>query len=129
MKASSLKQFAHCSVLRLIIALIFVAAAIDRSAQAESIDASINEHVIMLPVISNEKKLSFETTIFRPPGEGPFPLLIMNHGKDRGDPAKQARDRFLAMSREFVGVATQSQCPCVKALQLREAPTLISAAI
>lgn len=102
MKASSLKQFAHCSVLRLIIALIFVAAAIDRSAQAESIDASINEHVIMLPVISNEKKLSFETTIFRPPGEGPFPLLIMNHGKDRGDPAKQARDRFLAMSREFV---------------------------
>lgn len=56
----------------------------------------------MLPVISNGRQLQFETTIFQPRGDGPFPLLVMNHGKDRGNPARQARDRFLAMSREFV---------------------------
>src|SRR5690606_13745459 len=30
------------------------------------------------------------------------PLVIMNHGKERGDPSNQKRDRFLSLSREFV---------------------------
>ncbi|RJG04336.1 dienelactone hydrolase [Noviherbaspirillum sedimenti] len=45
---------------------------------------------------------ALETTIFMPPGEGPFPLLILNHGKSLGDPRAQERTRFLAISREFV---------------------------
>ena len=56
----------------------------------------------MLPISDNGKRVQLETTIFKPPGNGPFPLLLMNHGKDRGNPNEQKRDRFLAMSREFV---------------------------
>jgi len=43
-----------------------------------------------------------ETTIFMPPGEGPFPVLVLNHGKALGDPRAQERARFLTISREFV---------------------------
>jgi dienelactone hydrolase len=71
-------------------------------AEAQALDTSINEQVLMLPVTENGKQLRFETTIYKPPGEGPFPLLLMNHGKERGRPAAQKRDRFLAMGREFV---------------------------
>jgi dienelactone hydrolase len=71
-------------------------------ASAQTLDSSINEQVLMLPVMVNGQKLQFETTLYKPPGEGPFPLLLMNHGKERGNPSAQKRDRFLAMGREFV---------------------------
>jgi len=73
-----------------------------QQAHAQVLDASINEQVLMLPVTENGKKLQFETTLYKPPGQGPFPLLLMNHGKERGKPSAQKRDRFLAMGREFV---------------------------
>jgi dienelactone hydrolase len=73
-----------------------------QQSHAQTLDASINEHVLMLPVTENGKKLQFETTLYKPPGQGPFPLLLMNHGKERGKPSAQKRDRFLAMGREFV---------------------------
>ena len=71
-------------------------------ASAEALDSTINEQVIMLSVTEHGNEFQFETTIFKPPGNGPFPLLLMNHGKEIGDPHKQKRDRFLAISREFV---------------------------
>ena len=72
------------------------------TASAENTDPSINEQVVMLPVVSNGSNLQLQTTIFKPPGTGPFPLLLMNHGKTLGAPAQQKRQRYLAMSREFV---------------------------
>ena len=56
----------------------------------------------MLPVVSGGRNVALEATVYRPPGLGPFPVLIMNHGKARGDPHQQERDRFIAISREFV---------------------------
>lgn len=82
--------------------ILTVLAPFTRQADAQVLDASINEQVLMLPVTENGKQLQFETTLYKPPGEGPFPLLLMNHGKERGKPAAQKRDRFLAMGREFV---------------------------
>jgi dienelactone hydrolase len=72
------------------------------NSNAIELDASVNEQIIMLPVSVNGARLQLETTIFKPPGDGPFPLVLMNHGKERGNPNLQKRDRFLAMSREFV---------------------------
>lgn len=73
------------------------------TAQAVALDTSINETVMMLPVVGQDgTALNLETTIFKPSGPGPFPLLVMNHGKERGSPAAQKRDRFLAMNREFI---------------------------
>ncbi len=110
MNASSFTSFAPFAYLshlarharRLFIGLAVSSSALVGTAQAESIDPSVNEQIVMLPVTSGGSKLQFQTTIFRPPGEGPFPLLLMNHGKERGNPSLQKRDRFLAMSREFV---------------------------
>jgi dienelactone hydrolase len=82
--------------------IIALFALFSQQAKAQTLDATINEQVLMLPVTENGKKLQFETTIYKPAGEGPFPLLLMNHGKERGKPAAQKRDRFLAMGREFV---------------------------
>ncbi|MES2832823.1 MAG: CocE/NonD family hydrolase [Pseudomonadota bacterium] len=66
------------------------------------IEMQFAEQVIMIPTASSKPGVELETTIYRPPGEGPFPVLIMNHGKARGNPRHQERDRFVAISREFV---------------------------
>ncbi len=44
---------------------------------------------------------TLETTIFKPNGPGPFPLVILNHGKDFGDARKQKRYRGYPIAREF----------------------------
>lgn len=96
--AGSFRRFS--SALALIAASLAVPA--HATGTLPSLDPTVNEHVVMLPVIQNGSQFKFETTIYLPPGAGPFPLLVMNHGKERGNPANQKRDRFLAMSREFV---------------------------
>ena len=43
-----------------------------------------------------------ETTVFKPPGAGPFPVVIINHGKSAGNPKFQNRARNVWTAREFV---------------------------
>jgi dienelactone hydrolase len=89
-------------------AVVLVAIALSSASPATAdntpvaLDPTVNEQVVMLPVSQNGQSFQFQTTLFKPPGNGPFPLLVMNHGKDRGNSHQQVRDRFLAMSREFV---------------------------
>ncbi|WP_246860543.1 dienelactone hydrolase family protein [Noviherbaspirillum sp. UKPF54] len=71
-------------------------------APAVTLDAALNEQVVMIPVQSGGAQVQLETTVFKPPGTGPFPLVIMNHGKALGNPHSQGRDRFVVLSREFV---------------------------
>ncbi len=71
-------------------------------AQEVTLSASLNERIVMIMSGSGAAASALETTIFKPPGSGPFPLVIMNHGKDPGDPHLQKRDRFVVLSREFV---------------------------
>lgn len=70
--------------------------------KAAGLDAALNEQVVMVPAMSGGHPVELETTVFKPPGEGPFPLVIMNHGKALGNPRSQNRDRFLVISKEFV---------------------------
>lgn len=67
-----------------------------------ALDAALNEQIVMIPESAGGTAVQLETTIFRPPGNGPFPLVIMNHGKALGNPHAQGRDRFIVLSREFV---------------------------
>lgn len=71
-------------------------------AEAVSLDAALNEQVVMVPAAFGGRAVELETTIFKPPGEGPFPVVVMNHGKALGNPRNQNRDRFIVLSREFV---------------------------
>ena len=65
------------------------------------LDYRLNEHVIMVPA-GIDKLARLQTTVFRPNGPGPFPLLVINHGKELGQPREQARDRFVYLARAFV---------------------------
>lgn len=76
--------------------------AVSSAAVAAPLATALNEQVVMVPAGSRAVGVELETTIFKPPGEGPFPLLIMNHGKALGNPRNQNRDRFIVISREFV---------------------------
>ncbi|RJG20744.1 dienelactone hydrolase [Massilia cavernae] len=55
----------------------------------------------MIPAGGRDEAM-LQTTIYRPPGDGPFPLLVINHGKEAGEPRNQARDRFVFMATAFV---------------------------
>ncbi|WP_250438844.1 CocE/NonD family hydrolase [Caballeronia sp. AZ1_KS37] len=58
----------------------------------------LNESVIEIP----EADISLETTVFKPDGAGPFPMIVFNHGKLPGDSHAQPRNRPVALAREFV---------------------------
>lgn len=94
------RQAAGAAVRSLRLGALFVC--VGSSALSAPLEARLNEQVIMIPVAANDASYALETTLFKPPGAGPFPLLLLNHGKAVGDPRSQARDRFLAVSQLFV---------------------------
>ncbi|MDN2712163.1 prolyl oligopeptidase family serine peptidase [Janthinobacterium sp. SUN118] len=65
------------------------------------LDARLNEQVILVPA-GDGRREALQTTLFRPSGPGPFPLLLMNHGKSAGPARLQQRERFIYMATEFV---------------------------
>jgi dienelactone hydrolase len=91
------------SVRKLISALIVGLALLPGLAieQELQLDYRINEHIVLVPAGRNHQA-RLETTVFQPNGPGPFPLIIINHGKDPGHPNLQPRDRFYHMAHAFV---------------------------
>lgn len=61
----------------------------------------LNETVIGVPAGPTRGDV-LETTLYRPDGAGPFPLLVINHGKALGDPKEQERERFETLAAAFV---------------------------
>ncbi|TWI67670.1 dienelactone hydrolase [Pseudoduganella lurida] len=89
---------------RVITAIALASAALlapSARAQLLPLDARLNEQVIMVPA-GPRMNVSLETTLYKPAGPGPFPLLIINHGKSPGSPRAQQRDRFVYMATQFV---------------------------
>ncbi|HEY3985936.1 dienelactone hydrolase family protein [Cedecea sp.] len=72
------------------------------SASSMRLDSRLNEQVVMLPVETDGKIIELETTLYKPPGNGPFPLLLMNHGKNPGNARTQPRSRHLEIASVFV---------------------------
>lgn len=91
----SLRQFAIAA------ASAIVLPALAAPAVPVPLDARLNEQVIMVPA-GPQMDVKLETTLYKPDGPGPFPLLIINHGKSPGDPKAQPRDRFVYMATQFV---------------------------
>lgn len=83
-------------------AFAFSLLATPATTEAVVLDSALNEQIVMVPAPFGTANIELETTIFKPPGNGPFPLVIMNHGKALGNPRNQNRDRFIVLSREFV---------------------------
>jgi dienelactone hydrolase len=71
-------------------------------AAAQALNASLNEQVVMVPKKSGLFPIDLETTIYKPDGDGPFPIVVINHGKAFGDPKFQARSRPGSAARYFM---------------------------
>lgn len=69
---------------------------------AQELDANVNEQVVMIAKKGGLFSFELETTIYKPDGDGPFPLVIINHGKSFGDPRFQGRARHSAAARFFL---------------------------
>jgi dienelactone hydrolase len=68
----------------------------------EEIPSTMNEQVVMIPIGTGFGSAELETTLFIPPGNGPHPLVVINHGKAFGNPRFDPRARYVAASREFL---------------------------
>jgi dienelactone hydrolase len=81
-------------------AMLLVAAA--SFAEETVLNKSWNEEVVLIENKSGLFTTKLEATLFRPFGDGPFPLVVINHGKAPGNPRFQDRARYPLATREFV---------------------------
>jgi dienelactone hydrolase len=65
------------------------------------LDAGLRERVISVTK-PGFWAATLQVTLFSPPGDGPFPVAVINHGKAAGDPRWQGRARFVLPSRALV---------------------------
>ncbi|MEC5399944.1 alpha/beta hydrolase family protein [Uliginosibacterium sp. H1] len=78
-------------------------------AQAATLDHALREEVWHLPVRARDIKGreiagDIPVTVFRPQGDGPFPLVVISHGRagSRDGRARPARQRFESAASYFV---------------------------
>lgn len=67
----------------------------------------IRETVIRVPVSlrhtdGHELRADLPVTMFRPAGPGPFPLVVINHGRDQRQRTQYDRQRFESAARFFI---------------------------
>lgn len=99
------------------IACLLVAAAAAAAAQAQTIAPAeetlaqdLQEQVVRIPVTvkniySREETRQIPVTVFRPAGAGPYPLVIMNHGRGPAERrSQQGRQRYEHLARYLVGM-------------------------
>ncbi len=82
----------------LLAGLLAVAAA----APAQTLSDVMREQVVMVKKGEGFTSVELETTIYRPPGQGPFPVIVINHGKAAGNPSFQLRAKYEVAAREFL---------------------------
>ncbi len=71
-------------------------------AWSQELNADLREQVVMTPKKGTLFKLDLETTIYKPAGDGPFPVVVINHGKSLGDTRFQARYQPASAARFFL---------------------------
>ena len=72
-----------------------------RGATAQELDSRLGEAVLTVPS-GGFTEPELEVTVYRPPGEGPFPVAVINHGRAAGSAKLQPRYRPALAAREFV---------------------------
>lgn len=70
--------------------------------QSQELNVALNEEVLKVPKKSRFFNVQLETTIYKPSADGPFPIVVINHGKARGDPRFQSRYRPTSAARFFL---------------------------
>lgn len=72
-------------------------------ARAQSLDAALREEVVSVPLPPGSDVAALVATLYRPQGDGPFPLIVLSHGSptNAADRGKMGRYRVLSRIREF----------------------------
>jgi dienelactone hydrolase len=93
---------------RLLLIAIILFLPASASAQDDEILAELNEQIVKVPMVIDgflgKKEIALTATIFRPSGDGPFPLIVLSHGNPAraSDRPKIKRFRIIPQIREFV---------------------------
>jgi dienelactone hydrolase len=81
--------------------LIFILIFLGWNSQAQTLDVALRENIDR--VSSNSFiEPELEVTTYMPNGDGPFPIVVINHGRSPGDAKLQERYRPTLAVREFV---------------------------
>lgn len=91
--------FIQCVLRLLLTATVAVAlSAFSGLAQADG----MRDEIVQVPLRDGIFPVKLTTRIYSPPGDGPFPLVVINHGKAPGKAALQKDEPFYFQSLEFV---------------------------
>jgi len=76
-------------------------------APPEQLSLDIREAIVRVPVTVKDafnKEITGDVlvTTFRPQGPGPFPLVVMNHGRKSSTRAQDPRQRYEPIARFFI---------------------------
>ena len=69
--------------------------------ETPALAAALREQVLTVPAGGITEPV-LEVTLFQPPGDGPFPVAVINHGRAPGPAKLQARYRPLLAARELL---------------------------
>ncbi len=98
---------AACADLAAQAAIIFVAIGMWANASwaqgsAPLLATALGEQVVAVPKKLALFSIDLQTTLFMPRGDGPFPVVVMNHGRAGGNSKLQPRYRPVAVAQFFV---------------------------
>ena len=94
--------------MRLLCILLLLIPCVAAQAADEEILPELHEQVVQVPVrvesLFGDKEVNLTATIYRPDGDGPFPLIVLSHGTSPNalERAKIGRYRKIPQIREFV---------------------------
>ena len=77
------------------------------------LDTQLNEKVLSLPG-DPMRPVMLQVTLFKPNGPGPFPLAVLNHGKEFGAPHLEPRYRSVYAARYFVSRGYEVVLPMLR---------------
>ncbi|OPY90490.1 MAG: Alpha/beta hydrolase family protein [Syntrophaceae bacterium PtaU1.Bin231] len=94
--------------MRLLCIWLLLIPCVAAQAADEEILAELHEQVVQVPVrvesLFGAKEVNLTATIYRPDGDGPFPLIVLSHGTPphAADRVKIGRFRRIPQTREFI---------------------------
>lgn len=71
-------------------------------ASSQDLTSELNEEVVQIAKQGKFFTTKLETTLYKPLKSGPFPVVVVNHGKSLGDPRFQSRYRPSSAVRFFL---------------------------
>lgn len=86
------------------LATVLLCAAASCAANGHHYDSALREAMVMVPLPAAAGWPALTATTYRPPGDGPFPLIVLSHGSpaNADERGRMGRYRALSRVREFV---------------------------